>query len=354
MQDGELTPVSNPGTPAATAGICVVAPVSDSVVPAPGNAEAYKISDADRDAVLTAASSLDVPISVRNKLYAALGRSLQKSWVPAAVLARWTEDSENAGTKFAFLREWVQNTKFAHVQIKEQHIQRSEQFKAIIFGWSTKMDLDIKYQSATNPAGASYVSKLIAKAQTKAHPFFPKDKSMRLYKVLAEVSEGKRESNNKEKSYALEGSMEENDDAFKALEGAMQTNVPEVLEAGDAGDDGKKKSKEKAKAKAETATVSAVEPAKKKAVALKLAACLNKLNAKEVEMSTMRTRLALTKPGMKQILDVHLGKLEVLKGRLEPLVLNGEEDVDLAGEAAAFLQDKDMKTDVRLASQQLK
>lgn len=349
-----MTPASNPGTPTPPAGICVVAPVPDSVVPAPGSADAYKISDADRNAVLTAASSLDVPVSVRNKLYAALGRSLQKPWVPATVLARWSEDSENAGTKFAFLKEWVQHTKFGHVQIREQHIQRSEQFKAITFGWSTKMDLDIKYQSATNPTGASYVNKLIAKAQTKAHPFFPKDKGMRLYKILAEVTEGKREASNKEKSYALEGSMEENEDAFKALEGAMQNNVREVLDAGDAGDDGKKKSRGKAKAKAEPAPVSAVEPAKKKEVALKLAACLNKLNAKEVEMSTMRTRLASTKPGMKQLLDVHLGNLEDLKGKIEPLVLNGDEDVDLAGEAAAFLQDKDMKNDIRLASQQLK
>ena len=134
----------------------------------------------------------------------------------------------------------------------------------------------------------------------------------------------------------------------------MQKDVPEVLAAGEAGDDSKKKSKGKAKAKAEAAPVAAVEGAKQKASAPKLAVCLNKLNAKEVEMSTMRTRLASTKPGMKQILDVHLGKLEVLKGKLEPLVLNGEEDVDLAAEATAFLHDKDLKNDVRLASQQLK
>ena len=349
-----MTPVSSPGTPANAGGGGVVAPGAQTLVPAPGSAEAYKISDADRDAVLTAATSLDVPVGVRNKLYAALGRSLQKSWVPAAVLARWSEDSENAGTKFCFLKEWVQNTKFAHVQVQERHLQRSEEFKAIIFGWSTKMDLDIKYQSATNPAGAAYVNKLIAKAQSKPHPFFPKDKSMRLYKVLSEVSEGRRESNIKEKGYTLEGNMEENEDTFKALESAMQKDVPEVLAAGEAGDDSKKKSKGKAKAKAEAAPVAAVEGAKQKASAPKLAVCLNKLNAKEVEMSTMRTRLASTKPGMKQILDVHLGKLEVLKGKLEPLVLNGEEDVDLAAEATAFLHDKDLKNDVRLASQQLK
>ena len=41
-------------------------------------ADSYKTLDADRDLVLSAASSLDVPVNIRNKLYAALKEVLKQ------------------------------------------------------------------------------------------------------------------------------------------------------------------------------------------------------------------------------------------------------------------------------------
>ena len=322
----------------------------------------YKITDSDRDAVLNAASSLDVPVNVRNKLYAALNRSLQKPWVPSGALARWAEDQQNASSKFNFLREWCKDTCFGSVVVEEKHTKTSEEFKKMSIGWATKLDLELKYNSSTNETGKAYVEKLL-KGQWRPHPFFPKDKEMRLYKHLQNLSEGRQDSEIHQKGYSILGEMEAKPETASALE---TTFGPKMLDAKDFVGFAKANAPEpkaKGKAKSKVEASSPMEPASEKTAkgaknaapkTVKLAALLNKLNGKEMEMNVLRTKLSTVKPNMKSILDQHLEKAEELKGNLEPAVLAGEEDAELAEEVQAFMNGKELKADVALATKTVK
>ena len=81
--------------------------------------------------VMSATSSLDVPVKVRNKLYAALARALAKPNVSDKVLARWSEDQEASASKFQFLKEWCKDTNFGEITITETHIRKSEAVKEL-------------------------------------------------------------------------------------------------------------------------------------------------------------------------------------------------------------------------------
>ena len=71
--------------------------------------------------------------------------------------------------------------------MQERHVKQSTEFKSAVFGWFSRLELDLKYQTATSAAGAAFVNKIISKAETKPHPMFPKDKSMKLYRVLSDL-----------------------------------------------------------------------------------------------------------------------------------------------------------------------
>lgn len=315
----------------------------------------YKLNDSDRDLVLSAVSSLDVPVNVRNKLYVALNRSLQKAWVPPEVLARWADDQENSVSKFAFLKEWCNDTTFAAMKIEERHIKKTEEFRHMKIGWSTKLDLELKYKADTNVGGKAYVEKLL-KGPSKPHPFFPRDKTMRLYKHLAEIGEGRMDTHVHEKMSSIKGDVDGNADVAKVLENFAGKSVVnqadfQVFDDKPVADKPAKPAKKIKEAEAVPA-----EPAVKKEAAKvpKLSALLNKINAKEMEMNTLRNQLGNIKPNLKNMLDTHLQMLEDFKIKLEPAVLAGEEDVKLATEANLLLTDKSLKSDVALAAKTVK
>ena len=356
---GTITPQAGEAGTAAEA----AAAANSQIVGVEEGVDHYQIGAADRDMVLAAATTLDVPVSVRNKLYSALSRSLAKPWVPAAVLAKWSEDQENSAAKFRFLQSWCRNTRFQEVRVEQRHIQKSEDYKNVTFGWMSKLELDLKYQSSSNAEGAALVAKLI-KGPCKPHPFFPKDRNMRLYKHVVEITEGRRQQNITEKGCTTKGFMEDNADALQALEaglskGALKDEDFDTLnQLPQPVDDKASKKKLAGKKEADTSKSAELDSkpdkARKAPAVLKLTACLNKLNSKEVEMTSLRTRLQVAKPNMMHLLDTHLEKLEVLKGKVEPLALGGEECDELSAETALFLQDKTMKNDVGMAAKQLK
>ncbi len=315
----------------------------------------YKLSDSDRDLVLNAASSLDVPVNIRNKLYAALNRSLQKTWIPPEVLARWADDQENSVSKFVFLKEWCKDTSFASMHIEERHIKKTEEFRHMKVEWSTKLDLDLKYRSDTNASGQQYVEKIL-RGPSRPHPFFPRDKTMRLFKHLAELGEGRIDTNAHERMSIIKGEVEGSADVAKALEHSAGKSVVDQADFGFFDDKpaaaDKPAKKGNGAAKSEPAEPAGVK--KDLAKVPKLSALLNKINAKEVEMNTLRNQLSNVKPNLKNMLDTHLQVLEDFKIKLEPAVLAGEENVELANEANLLLTNKSLKSDVAMAAKTVK
>ena len=66
-------------------------PADSAAVPA----AFYQMSIDDKQVVLGAQSSLDVPAKVRNKLYAAIGRALGKPSVNQHMVAEWKKATDS-------------------------------------------------------------------------------------------------------------------------------------------------------------------------------------------------------------------------------------------------------------------
>ena len=359
---------SAPATPAPTLAertqIVASSPAADGL--------GYKINPDDMEIIMSAGSSIDVPVKLRNKLYAALNRALQKPNVSDHVMARWSEDHNNATNKFTFLKEWCKDTDFGQVDVSESHIKKSEKSKEMTLGYYSQMDLELKYNVANNPSAAAFIQKIIKTAKSIAHPLFPKDKSMRMFQVLDNFTELRKDTDLHTKEAHMSGTVA-GPTAAKAVEDAFAKPVfsdtggfsafesEQPLQA----QSPKTKAKAKAKAKAEAAAAKPVDDCKapddaKKSASkvMKLSVCVTKLNAVDSEMIVLRKKLEQKKPAMKTLLDAHLGKIEILKAKLEDALILDEDDVDVLKEfsedTAALLADKTLKADMTTARSSVK
>jgi hypothetical protein len=97
----------------------------------------YKIPDEVLAMIRAATNSQDIPKEERNKLYAAIGRNIDKPEVPAQVLARWTMDRKCHKTAFLFLKEWAEDTTFASCTVTEEHNRTLASYTRTEFTWIT-------------------------------------------------------------------------------------------------------------------------------------------------------------------------------------------------------------------------
>jgi hypothetical protein len=156
--------------------------------------------DADERAlVLAARSSKDVPVKVRNKLYAALNRFVANGKLGPDVLAAW-EAAEAKGPhgKFEFLQQWASDTSGGNVSLQETHSIISEDGEASSWVWVTKYDLYNLKKAWGNPEMTNYCNKLMTGVKTKKNidPKFKNDKDMTMYRILKDNIES---SSNKRK-----------------------------------------------------------------------------------------------------------------------------------------------------------
>jgi hypothetical protein len=130
----------------------------------------YQLDAADRAAIIGARSSKEVPVKLRNKLYAALNRFLGKpSVVSKKVADQWAaaEAKGNHG-KFEFLKQWAMDTKGGQIRLEDEYTKCTEDLDMDEYTWLTKCDLynmknAYKYQDMK-----IYCDKLMASAKTKA------------------------------------------------------------------------------------------------------------------------------------------------------------------------------------------
>ena len=331
----------------------------------------YKLTSEDYALVMSATSSLDVPVKVRNKLYAALARALAKPNVSDKVLARWSEDQEASASKFQFLKEWCKDTNFGEITITETHIRKSEAVKELTMGYYTQVDLELKYKGI--PSASEFIAKIMSTAKSIPHPMFPKDKALRMFRVLDAFKEGRKDTNIQEKQATVAGTAV-GEGAAKALENVFSKPVLSDEQLFTAAMDTAKttpqpkeqaKAKGKAKAKAKADALMDAEPAalaeqigKSASKVMKLNICASRLGALEFDMSTLRKRLEDKKPAMKTLLDSHIYTVEDLKSKIEIAIISDETDAgvlkDLSDQTAAVLADKKMKDDIATANKQVK
>jgi hypothetical protein len=148
----------------------------------------YQLDAADRAAIIGARSSKEVPVKLRNKLYAALNRFLGKpSVVSKKVADQWAaaEAKGNHG-KFEFLKQWAMDTKGGQIRLEDEYTKGTEDLDMDEYTWLTKCDLYNMKKAYKYQDMKIYCDKLMASAKTKPHkdPKFKKDKEMTLYRIL--------------------------------------------------------------------------------------------------------------------------------------------------------------------------
>ena len=82
----------------------------------------------------------------------------------------------------------------------------------------TKLDLAIKFNSADNEAGRRRVALLIRSSKSFAHPDYPQNKSMRMYRVLLSMIDGQRKATQHLTDLKVEGALKDPDAASVLME----------------------------------------------------------------------------------------------------------------------------------------
>jgi len=142
----------------------------------------------------------------RSRLYAALHRSMERPGVPGGVLAAWAAAANEKDGKFLFLKKWIADPTFGFLRAFEKQSSAKETFNGGEYVWATRMDAQNMY--ANVEGGKEYAEKLIANArQSKPHPDFPKDKTMRMYRILAKLSDGFKNKNTSGRGYEAEAEV---------------------------------------------------------------------------------------------------------------------------------------------------
>ena len=214
----------------------------------------YNISPKLKEQVLQAASSSDVPIKERNKLYAALNRAMEnfKDDLDPRIIAKWAaaSDAKEDG-KFSFLQEWVSDPQFGRVSLSEIRIQKTKTYQDTQYVWMTRADLYTKYSGWTSQEGKEHAEYLMSCAShTKKHPEkkHAKKKHMRLYKILGSLLEGKKKSDGLETSQKWAGEVAGDTQVGKGILGGIEKfakELPKVLGLGEEPDKTEKDKKKK-------------------------------------------------------------------------------------------------------------
>ena len=103
-------------------GVC---PVKDAEKEKKGNHSrggGYKIDPDVVKLIVNATKPSDITIEVRRKIYNAITRDMERpNYMPAEVIARWSQDRNSWNTKFLFLQEYVKDTSCAKMKVTEEH-----------------------------------------------------------------------------------------------------------------------------------------------------------------------------------------------------------------------------------------
>ena len=152
----------------------------------PSGTGTYVLTPDNLKIMQEAQTSGDVPIKVRNRLYAALNRFMGKCQ-DDELLDAWSKSPD----KFSFLKLWSCDTTGRQVKVQFSETKQMEKNSGMRFVWKTEVDLHIMYKTKDYPEGKDMVARIVASARSQPHPDprFRKDKAMRLYRVLAEKSE---------------------------------------------------------------------------------------------------------------------------------------------------------------------
>ena len=136
----------------------------------------------------------DIPVKLRNKLYAAMDRMMKaaeagRKEISGAVLARFAEDKKDKNKMFFFLQEWCNDTSCGSLRVTEEHVHKSYKYSESAYMWITPPELKLRFKAYKYPEMMVYCEKLLAGSKSKKHPIHPKDNELALHRILKDIIE---------------------------------------------------------------------------------------------------------------------------------------------------------------------
>ena len=171
----------------------------------------YKLNATERSELLGAASSKDIPVKLRNKLYSAMNRFLSSSKVTKSVVEKWAAaEGKGPHGKFEFLQNWARDTSGGSITVTETHEQTTEEAEDLQYVWLTKWDLYQAKNAFKHPEMRLYCDKLMASAKSRKHtdPKFRNDLDMRLFKVLGALVDSTRTGSKRSNAMTLSAAVD--------------------------------------------------------------------------------------------------------------------------------------------------
>ncbi len=199
---------------------------------------AYNIPEDALVRINEASRMKDLSPRTRSKLHMALNRQMDNpaAAVPAEIIAKWASAKKDKSGKLQldFLREWSKDTaSFSGITITQAHSQKQETYSTSERRWFTRGGLIAELNAWGSEEGRAYAEKLLAAAKvSRPHPDFPRDRSMRMYHILASAVDGVRMSHGLERMQHASGSVQDAHSVELTLEAVRHTvNPAAALEA---------------------------------------------------------------------------------------------------------------------------
>ena len=177
----------------------------------PRSAGFYELSAEDRAAILTSKKSSDVPVAIRNRVYSAIARFVQKPTIDKETVKKWELASEGGQTgKFEFLQQFAKDTSGSSISMSEVHTKSAMEYDDTKFEWLTKWDLLAKKNAYLDPMLMRYCEKLLSAAKQRRHhdPKHKSDPDMMLYRVLRSSTEGSLNEKTRSTSLKIEADVD--------------------------------------------------------------------------------------------------------------------------------------------------
>ena len=294
----------------------------------------YKLTAAERSTLLSARTSKDVDLKLRNKIYVAMNRFLKSEKVTKAAIDNWAAASAKGDTgKFEFLQKWARDTSGGKISLHENHQQSTEDSENTTWVWTTKWDLYNAKKAFKNPEMRLYCDKILSSAKTKKHadPKFKNDTDMKLYRVLGEVLDQQTISTKRTSTMKLSADVDK--DAHASVLDQFSTSKPKADE----------EDEERTPAKKLKASVQDQRTHKMKEDLKAAETILSGIdNASEVQREYLTP--------MKNALLANTDKLNKFSHGLHDMVLHGQSDADVEREwALASLECRSLKQTVEMA-----
>ncbi|CAK0818655.1 unnamed protein product, partial [Prorocentrum cordatum] len=174
----------------------------------PCGGKPYAVPDDVKALILDALSPSDVDVGIRNKMYSAISRMVNRPTVDPTVSGKWAEAHSHAD-KFAFLKVWVEDPSMAKWVASESHARSQGTQKTEKMVWKTKFQVYADHHAHQSEPAMIYCDALLSKAKTRpsSNPKHKKDKNFTEYYVPGEHSTAKTDAVSHESRLDISGEL---------------------------------------------------------------------------------------------------------------------------------------------------